>query len=72
MNANLGCRDLNIVAGLRFLLQRRYSRPVDKITGVRCDHTVILTAIDSVKVYPDTLRRVNYFDVETGKRFKFR
>jgi len=53
------------------LLQRRYSRPVDKTTGVRSDHTVILTAIDSAKVYPDALRRVNYFDVETGKRFKF-
>jgi hypothetical protein len=53
------------------LLQRRYSRPVDQTTGVRSDHTVILTAIDSAKVYPDALRRVNYFDVETGKRFKF-
>ena len=28
------------------LLQRRYSHPVDKTTGVRSDHTVILTAID--------------------------
>jgi hypothetical protein len=53
------------------LLQRRYSRPVDKTTGVRSDHTVILTAIDSAKAYPDALRRVHYFDVETGKRFKF-
>ena len=32
------------------MLQRRYSRPVDKTTGVRSDHTVILTAIGSVKV----------------------
>src|ERR1022692_1481006 len=31
------------------LLQRRYSHPVDKATGVRSDHTVILTAINSVK-----------------------
>ena len=28
------------------LLQRRYSHPVDKTTGVRSDHTVILTAWD--------------------------
>ena len=35
------------------LLQRRYSHPVDKTTGVRSDHTVILTAIDSAKAYPD-------------------
>jgi len=53
------------------LLQRRYSHPVDKSTGVRSDHTVILTAIDSAKVYPETLRRVTYLDVDTRKRFKF-
>jgi len=53
------------------LLQRRYSHPVDKTTGVRSDHTVILTAIDSVKAYPDPLRRISYLDVETRKRFKF-
>ena len=53
------------------LLQRRYSHPVDKATGIRSDHTVILTAIDSAKAYPDTLRRVSYLDVKTRKRFKF-
>jgi len=53
------------------LLQRRYSHPVDKTTGVRSDHTVILTAIGSVKAYPEPLRRVSYLDLETRKRFKF-
>ena len=53
------------------LLQRRYSHPVDKTTGVRSDHTVILTAIDSAKAYPDPLRRVSYLDVDTKKRLKF-
>jgi Domain of unknown function (DUF4372)/Transposase DDE domain len=53
------------------LLQRRYSHAVDKATGVRSDHTVILTAIDSAKAYPDALRRVSYLDLETRKRFKF-
>src|SRR3989441_12997742 len=53
------------------LLQRRYSHPVDKATGVRSDHTVILTAIDSAKAYPEPLRRVSYLDVKTRKRFKF-
>jgi hypothetical protein len=53
------------------LLQRRYSRPVDKSTGVRSDHTVILTAVDSAKAYPDPLRRVSYFDAETNQRLKF-
>ena len=53
------------------LLDRRYSHPVDKTTGVRSDHTVILTAISSVKAYPEQLRRVSYLDVKTRKRFKF-
>jgi hypothetical protein len=53
------------------LIQRRYSHPVDKTTGVRSDHTVILTAINSAKAYPDQLRRVSYLDVKTRKRFKF-
>jgi hypothetical protein len=53
------------------LLDRRYSHPVDKSTGVRSDHTVILTAITSVKAYPDQLRRVSYLDAQTRKRFKF-
>ena len=53
------------------LIQRRYSHPVDKTTGVRSDHTVILTAINSVRAYPDPLRRVSYLDVKTRKRFKF-
>ena len=53
------------------LLQRRYSHPVDKSTGVRSDQTVILTAIDSAKAYLDPLRRVTYWDAETNKRLKF-
>jgi hypothetical protein len=51
------------------VLQRRYSRPVDKSAGVRSDQTVILTAIGSAKTYPDEVsslsvccctRRPNY------------
>ena len=53
------------------LLQRRYSHPVDKSTGVRSDHTVVLTAMNSIKAYPDALRRVSYLDIQTRKRFKF-
>jgi hypothetical protein len=53
------------------LLQRRYSHPVDKSTGVRSDQTVILTSFESASVYPDALRRVSYFDGETNKRLKF-
>jgi hypothetical protein len=53
------------------LLQRRYSHAVDKTTGVRSDHTVILTTIESATAYPDALRRVSFLDVETRKRFQF-
>jgi transposase len=53
------------------LLQRQYSHPVDKTTGVRSDHIVILTAIGSAKAYPEQLRRVSFFDVKTRKRFQF-
>ena len=53
------------------LLQRRYSHPVDKTTGVRSDQTVILTAIDSAMAYPDPLRRITYVDAETNKRLVF-
>jgi IS4 transposase len=53
------------------LLQRRYSHPVDKTTGLRFDQTVVLIAVDSAKAYPDALRRVSYHDAETDKRLKF-
>jgi transposase len=52
-------------------LQRRYSHAVDKSTGVRSDHTVVLTVLNSIKAYPDALRRVSYVDPETNKRFRF-
>jgi len=53
------------------LIQRRYSHPVDKSTGVRSDQTVILTSFESASAYPDALRRVSYLDKETQKRLKF-
>ncbi len=46
------------------LLQRRYSRAVDKTTGLRSDHTVMLTSTASMKNYPDPLRRVRFYDLE--------
>jgi len=53
------------------LLQRRYSHPVDKSTGVRSDQTVILSSFESASAYPDPLRKVSYYDAETNKRLKF-
>ena len=53
------------------VLQRRYSHPVDKSTGIRADQTVVLATIGSAKVYPDALRRVSYVDAKTNKRLVF-
>jgi Domain of unknown function (DUF4372)/Transposase DDE domain len=53
------------------LLERRYSHPVDKSTGVLSDQTVILSSVESATAYPDPLRKVNYFDAERNKRLKF-
>jgi len=53
------------------LLQRRYSHPVDKSTGVRSDQTVVLSSFESASVYPSPLRKVSYYDAESDKRLKF-
>jgi IS4 transposase len=50
---------------------RRYSRPVDKTTGLRCDQTIVLTGFYPKTNYPDVIRRVGYLDAETNKRFYF-
>jgi len=51
--------------------QRRYSRPVDKSTGLRSDQTIFLTGINSSQRYPEPLRRISYRDPETGKYLVF-
>ena len=53
------------------LLQRRYSHPVDKSSGVLSDQTAILSSVESATAYPDPLRKVSYFDPERSKRLKF-
>ena len=53
------------------LLERRYSHPVDKSTGVLSDQTVIISSVESATAYPDPLRKVSYFDPERSKRLKF-
>jgi IS4 transposase len=50
------------------LFDRRRSRPVDRGTGLRCDQTVVLSAIESAKLYPDALRRVSYWDADNSRR----
>jgi hypothetical protein len=55
----------------RFQFQRRYSRPVDEGTGLRCDQTIVVTGVDTATFYPQPMRRIVYFDAETAKRFVF-
>ena len=50
---------------------RRYSRPVDKTTGLRFDQTVGLTGLTARCDYPSPLRRIGYRDPATGKRLVF-
>jgi len=50
---------------------RRSYRPVDPSTGLRSDQTIVLTGPKTSKLYPDPLRRITYFDVETKRRFVF-
>lgn len=50
---------------------RRYSHPVEKSTGLRCDQTIRLTGYRSKDNYPQPLRRVCYRDVETGRKLVF-
>jgi len=51
--------------------QRQYSRPVDKSTGLRFDQTILLTGVQTATGYPEPLRRIGYYDAETGKRLVF-
>ena len=54
---------------LQFQTVRR--KAVNTLTGLISDHQVRLTGAVSCKRYPDILRRVVYFDEDTGKTFEF-
>jgi len=51
--------------------RRVYSRPVDKNTGLRCDQSVKFTGYKSKKDYPELIRRIKFFDQETGNTYVF-
>jgi hypothetical protein len=54
-----------------FKFQRRYSRQVDKATGIQCDQVVILETFHSLQGYPEPLRRIRYFDEAGDKQLVF-
>ena len=52
--------------------RRRYSRPVDRSTGLVCDRTVLLTGFYSRQGFNNRpLRRIRFTDPQTGKRLVF-
>ena len=54
-----------------FKARRRYSRPVDRSTGLICDQTVLLTGFYSRQGFDRPLRRIKFNDPQTGKRLVF-
>jgi len=50
---------------------RRSYRHVDKASGVKSDQTIALVGPKTSLEYPDSLRRISYFDSENKKRLAF-
>ena len=48
-----------------------YSTPVDKTTGLVCDQSIKLCGVNSLRAYPEHLRRVRFKDPTTGKTLVF-
>jgi hypothetical protein len=51
--------------------KRLYSNKIDKSTGLKCDQIIVLTGYHLKKAFPDKLRRVKYYDLETEKLLNF-
>jgi hypothetical protein len=51
--------------------KRQKSHAIDKATGLRSDQTIVLAGTKSSISYPEPLRRIHYFDIDTEKRFVF-
>jgi hypothetical protein len=52
-------------------VQRRYSRPVDRSSGLLCDQTVVLTGFYSYQSFAAPLRRIRFKDPRTAKTLIF-
>lgn len=51
--------------------QRRYSHPVERATGLICDHTVVLTNPYAHQHFPAPLRRIRFRDIANDRTFVF-
>lgn len=47
--------------------RRLYSSPVDSSKGVLCDQIIMLNGYYASKDYPEKMRRIKFYDEETGK-----
>ena len=54
-----------------FKFVRQSSRLVDKNTGIKCDQTVRLKNQKVSLAFPETIRRIKYYDSEIKKEFVF-
>jgi len=52
-------------------VERRYSHPVDRTTGLICDQSVVLTGFYSHQGFQAPLRRIRFKDPETAKTLIF-
>lgn len=51
--------------------RRLYSHPIDKTKGILCDQTIMLNGYYAAKDYPQKMRRIKFYDVETRKDLTF-
>lgn len=51
--------------------RRLYSQVVHKTKGVMCDQIIVLNNYYAEKDYPDKIRRIKFYDAETGKTLIF-
>ncbi len=51
--------------------RRLYSRKTDKSKGILCDQTIMLNGHYAAKDYPQKMRRIKFWDAETGKVLVF-
>ena len=51
--------------------KRQYSHAINKDDGLRCDQTIVLTGVNTKSDYPQSLRRVKYYDSKTEKTFNY-
>jgi hypothetical protein len=60
-----------IRARKKFDFERMYSAKVDKTTGIKCDQTIKLCGFYVSQYYPEKMRRIKFYDIETDKTFVY-